>query len=432
MKGMVKGFICLTVLAGILALPLAAVPAQAQSQQAPQAQEQPAASAQPAAQEAAPAQPAATQEAAPAPAAQPQKVGDTLGLSGKLGEAISTAPMGTEKGQIDTKAQPGYLGIPGGKQINLIVAFIWAIWVGWVFSTVGAFGGIMAGVGHISIFGLGAYAKTFKDTAPALNKFITDSIRVSNQWLVGLSALVSSSNYAKQKRLVVPLGLALGLGSLLAAFLVVYTTMGKIKFSQYQGYFGLIVFVIGGFMIYEMTPAGQSKKKAAKQAAKAFEETIKKKGDITQAGVKTVGFTASNCEIAFFGQTFKFSPIWAFVGGFFISAISSFIGVGGGFLYVPFLTSVVGLPMFVAAGTSALAVLISMILSILNFMLKGVTIYWPMIGVELVGIFVGSMVGPRTGKYIPEKGLKWFFIVLAIYVGLDYTLRGFFNYRIFG
>jgi len=349
-----------------------------------------------------------------------------------LDEAINQAPKGTEAGHIDSSAAAGYLGIPGGKQINLGVAFFWAIWVGWVFSTVGAFGGIMAGVGHISIFGLGAYAKTFKDTAPALNKFITDSIRVSNQWLVGLSAAVSSVNYAKQKRLIVPLGLFLGLGSLLAAFLVVYTTMGKIKFSQYQGYFGLIVFVIGGFMIYEMTPRGQAKKKAAKQAAKAFEDTIKQKGDITQMGVKTVNFNMARTEIAFFGQTFTFSPMWAFVGGFFISAISSFIGVGGGFLYVPFLTSVVGLPMFVAAGTSALAVLISMILSIFNFMIKGVTVYWAMIGVELVGIFIGSMIGPRTGKYIPEKGLKWFFIVLAIYVGLDYTLRGFFNIRMFG
>ena len=349
-----------------------------------------------------------------------------------LKDAIDKAPKGTGKGQIDPKAGAGYLGVPGGIQVNPILAFFWAIWVGWVFSTVGAFGGIMAGVGHISVFGLGAYAKTFKDTAPDLNKFITDSIRVSNQWLVGLSALVSSINYAKQKRLVIPLGLFLGLGSLLAAFLVVYTTMGKIKFSEYQGYFGLIVFIIGGFMIYEMTPKGQAKKKAAKEAVKAFEAAVKEKGDITQQGVKTVKFSLARTEISFFGQTFGFSPIWAFIGGFFISAISSFIGVGGGFLYVPFLTSVVGLPMFVAAGTSALAVLISMVLSIFNFMIKGVTVHWAMILVELVGIFVGSMIGPRTGKYIPEKGLKVFFIILAIYVGLDYTLRGFFNYRIFG
>jgi uncharacterized protein len=362
----------------------------------------------------------------------PLMSGDEAFANGPLERAIAKAPKGTEPGQIDLDAPAGYLGIPGAKQVNLLVAFFWAVWVGWVFSTVGAFGGIMAGVGHISVFGLGAYAKTFKDSAPELNKVITDSIRVSNQWLVGLSAAVSSLNYAKQKRLIVPLGIVLGLGSLLAAFLVAYTTMGKIKFSQYQGYFGLIVFIIGGFMAYEMTPRGQSKKKRAKDAAKAFENTIKQKGDIITQGVQTQKFNLTRIEISFFGQTFGFSPVWAFVGGFFISAISSFIGVGGGFLYVPFLTSVVGLPMFVAAGTSALAVLISMVLSIFNFMIKGVTVYWVMIGVELIGIFIGSMVGPRTGKYIPEKGLKWFFIVLAAYVGLDYTLRGFFNFRIFG
>ncbi|HEX5681125.1 MAG TPA: TSUP family transporter [Desulfobacterales bacterium] len=352
--------------------------------------------------------------------------------AGPLEDAIQKAPQGTGKGQVDPKAEPGYLGIPGGLKINPIVAFLWAVWVGWVFSTVGAFGGIMAGVGHISVFGLGSYAKTFKDTAPALNKFITDSVRVSNQWLVGLSALVSSINYAKQKRLVIPLGISLGVGSLLAAFLVAYTTMGKIKFSEYQGYFGLIVFIIGGFMVYEMTPKGQAKKKAAKEAVKAFETAVKQKGDLSEQGVTTTKFNMARTEISFFGQTFGFSPIWAFIGGFFISAISSFIGVGGGFLYVPFLTSVVGLPMFVAAGTSALAVLISMVLSIFNFMIKGVTVDWLLIIIELVGIFIGSMVGPRTGKYIPEKALKYFFILLAVWVGLDYILQGFFNIKMLG
>jgi uncharacterized membrane protein YfcA len=345
-----------------------------------------------------------------------------------LEEAIAKAPQGTEKGQIDPSAKPGFLGIPGAPAPSLVVGFIWAVWVGWIFSTVGAFGGIMAGVGHITIYGLGAYAKTFKDTSPALNKLVTDSIRVSNQWLVGLSALVSSINYGKQKRLVTALGFFLGIGALFATLIVVFTTAGKIRFSQYQGFFGLCVFLIAGFMIYEMSPKGQAKKKSAKEAAKAFEETIKKKGDITSQGVQTLKWSLTKTEISFFGQKFSFSPMWAFVGGFFISALASFIGVGGGFLYVPFLTSVVGLPMFVVAGTSAVSVLIGMIFSIFNFMaLKGVVVYWPMIGAELVGIFVGSMIGPRTGKYIPEKVLKWIFLVLAFYIGLRYTLRGFFG-----
>ena len=348
--------------------------------------------------------------------------------AGTLEEAIAQAAKGTEKGQINVDAEKGYLGIPGAPKLNPIIGLLWAIWVGWIFSTVGAFGGIMAGVGHMTIYGLGAYAKSFKTTAPDLNKFVTDSIRVSNQWLVGLSALVSSFNYHRQKRLVPALGIFLGLGALFATLLVVFTTAGKIKFSQYQGWFGLCVFVIGGFMVYQMSPKGQASKKAAQAAAKAFEETAKSKGKIEDQGVKTLKWSLVKTEISFFGQTFTFSPIWAFVGGFFISAIASFLGIGGGFLYVPFLTSVVGLPMFVVAGTSALSVLIGMIFAIFNFMvLKGVMVHWSLIGMELIGIFIGSMIGPRTGKYIPAKVLTGIFIVLALYIGLRYTLRGFFG-----
>lgn len=348
-----------------------------------------------------------------------------------LAEMIEKAPQGTGKGQINPDSPKGFLGIPGGPDLNLWIGFLWAIWVGWIFSTVGAFGGIMAGVGHITIYGLGAYAKTFKDTSPGLNKFITDSIRVSNSWLVGLSALISSVNYGRQKRLVTSLGLFLGLGALLATLLVVFTTAGKIKFSQYQGYFGLVVFLIGGFMLYELSPKGQASKKAAQDAAKAFEAAAKEKKDIRDQGVKTLKWSLVKTEISFFGQKFSFSPIWALVGGFVISAVASFIGVGGGFLYVPFLTSVVGLPMFVVAGTSALSVLIGMIFAIFNFMvLAGVKVYWPLIGAELVGIFIGSMIGPRTGKYIPAKVLKIIFIVLALFIGLRYTMRGFFGINI--
>jgi uncharacterized membrane protein YfcA len=353
---------------------------------------------------------------------------ETPAFADKLSDTIQQA---IGDGKIDQKAEPGYLSIPGAPRLNLWIGLVWAIWVGWIFSTVGAFGGIMAGVGHMTIYGLGSYAKTFRDTSPPMNKLLTDNIRVSNQWLVGLSALVSSTNYAKQKRVVPALGFFLGIGALVATLLIVFTTAGKISFSQYQGWFGLCVFAIGGFMIYEMTPSGQKSKAEAQVAAKSFEETIKSKGDIKEQGVKTLKWSLTKTEISFFGQKFTFSPIWALVGGFFISALASFLGVGGGFLYVPFLTSVVGLPMFVVAGTSALSVLIGMIFAIFNFMvLKGVMVYWPLIGAELVGIFIGSMIGPRTGKYIPNKVLKGIFIVLAVFIGLRYTLRGFFGINI--
>ncbi len=349
--------------------------------------------------------------------------------SDQLADAIAATPEGTGPGLINPDAEPGFLGIPGGISTSYILGFLWAIWVGWIFSTVGAFGGIMAGVGHITVFGLRAYGASFKDSSPALNKLITDSIRVSNQWLVGLSGMISSFNYYKMGRLVLPLGICLAIGSIAGSYLVPWITAGKISLKAYIGYFGLIVFVIGGFLFYETTPKGQAKKKAASAAAKAFEEANIKKTDKLspeECGVQVKSWSLTCISFTFYGVEFTFKPIIPVIGGFIIAAIASFLGVGGGFLFVPFLTSIAGLPMFLVAGTSALTVFIGMIVSIFTYMaVSGVPIDWALIGAELAGIFVGSMIGPRTSKYIPDIWLKRLFVVLALYVGIRYTTLGF-------
>jgi uncharacterized membrane protein YfcA len=52
---------------------------------------------------------------------------------------------------------------------------------------------------------------------------------------------------------------------------------------------------------------------------------------------------------------------------------------------------------------------------------------WALIGLELVGIAVGSVIGPWSSKYFSDKWLKRLFIVLAFYVGIRYVWRGFFS-----
>jgi len=354
-------------------------------------------------------------------------------LAGKLEEAIAKTPTGTGPGQINPEAPKGFMGIPGGPNPFWFWGVLWGVWVGWIFSTVGAFGGIMAGVGHITVFGLADYGKSFKTTSPTLNKLLTDSIRTSNQYLVGLSALISSVTYYRMGRLVLPLGLALALGGIAGAYLIPWLTAGKIELSSYVGYFGLIVLIIGCFLFYDTTPKGQAKKKEAKAAAKAFEESVKTRGtSAADSGVKVTSFSFTKVTFTFFGVEFSFNPLWPFVGGFVIAAISAFIGVGGGFLYVPFLTSVTNLPMYIVAGTSALAVFVSMITSIFTFMfVKGTPIDFFFIGAELVGIFAGSILGPYTSKYIPEIWLKRLFVLLAVYVGVGYATKGFMGHSIF-
>lgn len=356
--------------------------------------------------------------------------------AGALEDAIAKTPTGKEPGMIDPQAPKGFLGIPGAPSPFWLWGVFWGCWVGWVFSVVGAFGGIMAGVGHMSVFGLGTYAQTFKKTNPTLNKLITDSIRMSNQFLVGLSALISSTTYYRMGRLVLPLGLALAVGGIAAGYLIPVLTGGKITLSQYMGYFGITVLVIGAFLFYETTPRGQASKKAAKEAAAAFEkEHIHGSNSSGHAGEKGVRVThwGIPTRFTFYGVEFPFNPLLALVGGFVINAVSSFIGVGGGFLYVPYLTSIVGLPMYIVAGTSAFAVLVGMISSIYTYMfVKSVPADLLFIGAELIGIAIGSIIGPMTSKRIPDVWLKRLFVVLALYVGIGYTLRGFFDIRLPG
>ncbi|MBI5518706.1 MAG: sulfite exporter TauE/SafE family protein [Desulfovibrio sp.] len=350
---------------------------------------------------------------------------------------MAKAPRGAEPGMIDESKPAGFLGIPGSPSVNPILAFFWAVWVGWIFSTVGAFGGVMAGVGHISVFGYGSYAGGFKKTAPELGKIITDSIKASNQFLVGTSAAISSFNYLKMKRLVLPLAISLGLGSLIGAWAAQELSAGKLDFKSYQGYFGLFVLVLGCWLFYETTPAGQAKKKTAKEAAKAFEEAVKKQkcGESMEGcdiGLKIQKFNASACEFTFYGVPFSFNPLLPFLGGVVISAAAAFLGVGGGFLLVPFLTSVTQLPMYLAAGTSALAVLVGMVTSIITLMAKGTPIEWSLIGLELVGITAGSIIGPMTSKYLSDSLMKRIFIVLSLYIGVGYLLAGFVGIKIPG
>jgi uncharacterized protein len=153
---------------------------------------------------------------------------------------------------------------------------------------------------------------------------------------------------------------------------------------------------------------------------------VKEKKDLASQGITVSKFGLTHMKFSFFGVEFGFNPIWAFVGGVVIAAISAFIGVGGGFLYVPYLTSLVGAPMYVVAGTSAMAVFVSMVVSIASYIgIAKAGMDWGLIGVQLIGIFIGSMVGPRTQKYIPDVWLKRLFAVLALYVGLRYVTRAF-------
>ena len=358
--------------------------------------------------------------------------------AGKLEEAIAKTPQGVGKGMIDPKAAPGFMGIPGAPTPFWFYGILWGIWVGWIFSTVGAFGGIMAGVGHITVFGLADYGRMFKDTSPVLNKLLTDSIRTSNSVscrTIRFHILAHLLSHGTTRLAAGPLP-----GWRRSSRRVSYscshcrerlTSAVHRVLRDHRAGDRLLP------LLRDDRTRNEKPRKLRRRPRLAFEkEHIKRAaGETTEhatAGVHVTHWGASKISFTFYGVEFSFSPIVPILGGFVIAAISAFIGVGGGFLYVPFLTSIAGLPMYIVAGTSAMAVLVVMITSIFTFMfIKGTPIDFLFIGVELVGIFIGSIVGPYTSKYIPDIWLKRIFVVLAVYVGVGYTTKGFLGHSIF-
>ena len=90
-----------------------------------------------------------------------------------------------------------------GVTIPVVVLFLWAMFIGVVFSTIVAAGGILSGVGHLSVYGM----QNANDVKPM------------NQVLTLVNPFFSVPTHLRQKRLVLQLGILLGIGSIAGSLL---------------------------------------------------------------------------------------------------------------------------------------------------------------------------------------------------------------------
>ncbi len=105
-----------------------------------------------------------------------------------------------------------------------------------------------------------------------------------------------------------------------------------------------------------------------------------------------------------------------------VGLMTGFLGVGGGFLIVPALVMLVGLPIRQAVGTSLVIIAMNSLAGFLGHL------HGPAIDVQVVAIFVvagigGALAGARLTKFVhPEhlrKGFAVFVIGLAVFLLVD-------------
>ncbi len=106
-----------------------------------------------------------------------------------------------------------------------------------------------------------------------------------------------------------------------------------------------------------------------------------------------------------------------FVLGFFVGIASGYVGVGGGFILVPLMISVMHVPMRLTSGTSLIAVMILAVPGVITQAFLG-NVNW-LAGIAVAcGSIPGAAFGARLVPYVPERTLRFMFagflIVAAI------------------
>lgn len=105
--------------------------------------------------------------------------------------------------------------------------------------------------------------------------------------------------------------------------------------------------------------------------------------------------------------------------GIIVGLVTGLVGAGGGFLVVPALALLGGLPMPVAVGTSLVVIAMKSFAGLAGY-LSTVHINWPLAAAVTAAAILGSLAGGRLAGRIPEvilrKTFGWFVAVMGVFV----------------
>ncbi len=105
--------------------------------------------------------------------------------------------------------------------------------------------------------------------------------------------------------------------------------------------------------------------------------------------------------------------------GFLTGIITGLVGAGGGFIIIPILVLIAGLPMKKAVGTSLFIIAINSLLGFLGD-IGQINIDWPFLlifsALSVVGIFIGVYLNKFIDGSKLKKGFGWFVLIMGIYI----------------
>ncbi|XUM01845.1 sulfite exporter TauE/SafE family protein [Streptomyces venezuelae ATCC 10712] len=102
-----------------------------------------------------------------------------------------------------------------------------------------------------------------------------------------------------------------------------------------------------------------------------------------------------------------------------VGAVTGLVGSGGGFLVVPALAVLGGLPMGLAVGTSLLVIAMNSFAGLAGH-LSGIQVDWSLALTVTAAAVAGSLAGGRLAGSVPRETLRrvfgWFVVAMGVFV----------------
>jgi hypothetical protein len=143
------------------------------------------------------------------------------------------------------------------------------------------------------------------------------------------------------------------------------------------------------------------------------------KPEVISKGVNKTSFK-------FDGKAFSFNPAIVMVVAFVVGVIGGAYGIGGGVILIPFCVMAFGLPVYVVAGAGLLSTFMASVfgLGFYSLIPSGLPTGpdW-LLGLSFgVGGLLGTYLGARAQRFMPEKLIKIILALLLLGITLKYLL----------
>ena len=304
----------------------------------------------------------------------------------------------------------------GNVYMNPLIVFLGAFIIGILFVIMGAAGGLFTAAFQITVIG----------TKGPIGINAGNTIKPTNLFLTMCSPITGLMTFVREKRFATPVAIPFAIGIVTGAFFIgPPLSANYLNLAAFKFYLGIICLVIGIKLFTESLPGSIKKKKAMQAIVKKFNVAMKESKEsgkaVEMGAIEFEKFNFIKFDMKFWGETFVAKPLLMLIGGLIMGIIASSFGVGGGFMFMPFMTTMVGYPMYLAVPIALAGTFSTSIGAITKYVMLGYQPDWIMAALIAAGAMCGGIVGPKIQKKLPEIFLKRMLAGALILTCLKYT-----------